>query len=93
MWVTESGTFAAVSVVRRFVEGLAFLGVGLLLGWFLVTVAPFGTGGPVIIATLLLAVGGRLMFDGTFAALGYGLTASTLVTVGFYVRDLADVGS
>ena len=93
MSAIESGTFAAMSVVRRILEGLAFLGVGLLLGWFLVTVAPFGTGGPILIGTLLLAIGGGLMFDGTFAALGCGITVSTLVTVGFYVRDLAEIGS
>jgi hypothetical protein len=80
-----------VTYLRRFTEGLAFLLAGLLVGWLAVTLAP-EPAGPMIAGTVAMALGGRMMFDGTFNWLGLGLMASSLATLAFYIRDFADVG-
>jgi hypothetical protein len=78
-------------MMRRLGEGMALLFAGLFVGWFAVSVAP-GTAGPMIAGAVVLALGGRFMFDGTFNWLGFGLVISAAVTLGIYVRDFADVG-
>ena len=87
-----SGTFGRVTWVRWSLENLALFAAGLLLGWIGVSIAP-GWGGPVIAATILLALAGRLVFDGTFMWLGLGVAVTTVATVGFHLRDLVEVGS
>jgi len=47
----------------------------------------------VIAATILLALAGRLAFDGTFLWLGLGIAITTVATVGVYLRDLVEVGA
>lgn len=90
--VRASGTFGRVTFLRWSAENLALFGVGLLVGWIGVSIAP-GWGGPVIAATILLALAGRLVFDGTFMWLGLGVAITTVATVGFYLRDLVQVGN
>lgn len=80
-----------VSPLRVVLEATGLFVAGLLAGWVVVSLAP-GWGGPVIAATLMLALAGRLIFDGTFTALGLGMTITTVLTVGFHIRDLVQVG-
>ena len=77
---------------RYALENVALFGSGLLGGWVGVSIAP-GWGGPVIAATILLALAGRLAFDGTFLWLGLGIAITTVATVGVYLRDLVEVGA
>jgi hypothetical protein len=79
-----------VSWPRVIAENVGLLAVGLLAGWALVSLAP-GWGGPVIAGTVLLALGGRLVFDGTFLWLGLGLIVTTVATVGVHLADLVTV--
>ena len=66
-------------------ENLLLLAMGFALGWYLVTTLPrYVTVAScpnwltaVALATVLLAVGGRLVFDGTLQALGIGLMLSS----------------
>ena len=83
---------AEESTLRIVSEATGLFCVGMLVGWLVVANAP-GWGGPVIAATIMLALAGRLIFDGTFLSLGLGMTITTVVTVGFYLRDLVDIGT
>jgi hypothetical protein len=66
-------------------ENLLLLAIGFSLGWYLVaslpgqiTVASCPRWLPAAaLATVLLALGGRFVFDGTFQALGIGLMLSS----------------
>tara|TARA_B100001250_G_scaffold206867_1_gene177568 strand:- start:2126 stop:2389 length:264 start_codon:yes stop_codon:yes gene_type:complete len=67
-------------------ENLLLLALGFIAGWFIVAivsprlvVASFPTWlVSSAIATALLALGGRLVFDGTMQAFGIGLMASSV---------------
>ena len=66
-------------------ENLLLLAIGFALGWYLVTALPrqITVGSfpnwlvAVALATMLLAIGGRFVFDGTFQGLGIGLMLSS----------------
>ena len=68
-------------------ENLLLLAMGFALGWYLVaslpgqiTVASCPPWLPAVaLATVLVALGGRFVFDGTFQALGIGLMLSSSV--------------
>jgi hypothetical protein len=81
-----------VTWVRYSAENVGLFAAGLLIGWLAVALAP-GWGGPVIVATIVLAFAGRLVFDGTFMWLGLGMAVTTVATVGVHLRDLAQVGT
>ncbi len=76
-----------VEWLRYSLENMVLLGCGLIVGWVGVAWAPRWWG-PVVAATVLLALAGRFLFDGTFQWLGLGMAITTLATVGLYVRDL-----
>ena len=68
------------------VENVVLLLCGLVAGWVAVTYLP----GPVlgvIATTVVLAVGGRLLFNGTFWTAGIGLVIAGVAGAGFYVAD------
>ncbi|MDG2261063.1 MAG: hypothetical protein P8N50_01875 [Actinomycetota bacterium] len=75
----------------RLVETLILLIVGLGLGYLAVWVPP-GLLWPVLIGTLALTVGGKLMFEGLFSALGVGLVISATVSLGYFTMFYFGVG-
>ena len=69
------------------VENAVLLLVGLVAGWIAVTYVP-GSVLPVIAVTVVLAAGGRLLFNGTLWTAGIGLVAAGIAGAGFYVADM-----
>ena len=68
------------------VENVVLLLCGLVAGWIAVTYLP----GPVlgvIAITVVLAVGGRMLFNGTFWTAGIGLVIAGVAGAGFYIAD------
>ena len=75
----------------RLVESLVLLIVGLGLGYLAVW-APPGLLWPVLIGTLALTVGGKLMFEGMFSALGVGLVLASTISLGYFTMFYFGVG-
>jgi uncharacterized membrane protein YhdT len=77
-------------------ENLLLLAIGFVAGWFVVatlpqqiTIASFPTWLiATAIATALLALGGRFVFDGTFQAFGIGLIASSSLAAFIVIYDV-----
>jgi uncharacterized membrane protein YhdT len=77
-------------------ENLLLLALGFVAGWFVVTVFPqqvtvasFPTWLlSAAVATALLALGGRLVFDGTFQAFGIGLMISSLLAAALLIFEV-----
>ena len=74
---------AVVQLVEDVVLGLC----GLVAGWIVVSNMP-GTVLPVIAATVAMAIGGRMLFDGTIWTTGAGLVIAGAVGVGLYTADV-----
>ena len=74
----------------RLVEDVVLGLCGLVAGWIVVSYVP-GRVLPAIAATVVLAVGGRMLFNGTIWTAGIGLVVAGTVGAGVYVADL--VGS
>lgn len=72
--------------VLLLVENIVLLLCGLVLGWIAVTFLP-GSVLPVIAATVVLAAGGRLLFNGTFWTAGIGFLVAGIAGAGFYIAD------
>jgi len=68
------------------VENIVLLLCGLALGWIAVTFLP-GSVLPVIAVTVVLAAGGRLLFNGTFWTAGIGFLVAGIAGAGFYIAD------
>lgn len=72
--------------VLLLVENIVLLLCGLVLGWIAVTFLP-GSVLPVIAVTVVLAAGGRLLFNGTFWTAGIGFLVAGIAGAGFYIAD------
>lgn len=72
--------------VLLLVENIVLLLCGLVLGWIAVTFLP-GSVLPVIAVTVVLAVGGRLLFNGTLWTAGIGFLVAGIAGAGFYIAD------
>lgn len=68
------------------VENVVLLLCGLVAGWIAVTFLP-GSVLPPIAVTLVLAAGGRLLFNGTFWTAGVGFVIAGIAGAGFYLAD------
>lgn len=68
------------------VENAVLLLCGLVAGWIAVTFLP-GSVLPPIAVTLVLAAGGRLLFNGTFWTAGVGFVIAGIAGAGFYIAD------
>jgi len=75
-----------VHQVLLLVENIVLLLCGLVLGWIAVTFLP-GSVLPVIAVTVVLAAGGRLLFNGTFWTAGIGFLVAGIAGAGFYIAD------
>jgi len=75
-----------VHQVLLLVENIVLLLCGLVLGWIAVTFLP-GSVLPVIAVTVVLAAGGRLLFNGTFWTAGIGFLIAGVAGAGFYIAD------
>lgn len=77
-------------------ENLLLLAMGFALGWYLVaslpgqiTIASCPRWLPAVaLATVLLALGGRFVFDGTFQALGIGLMLSSSAAATLLIHEV-----
>ena len=77
-------------------ENLLLLALGFVAGWLVVTVFPQQITVASLpswllssaVATALLALGGRLVFDGTFQAVGFGLMISSSTCAALVVYDV-----
>lgn len=72
--------------VLLLVENIVLLLCGLVLGWIAVTFLP-GSVLPVIAVTVVLAAGGRLLFNGTLWTAGIGFLVAGIAGAGFYIAD------
>lgn len=72
--------------VLLLVENIVLLLCGLVAGWIAVTFLP-GSVLPVIAITVVLAAGGRLLFNGTFWTAGVGFVIAGIAGAGFYLAD------
>ncbi|MDE0320692.1 MAG: hypothetical protein OXI97_12525 [Acidimicrobiaceae bacterium] len=72
--------------VLLLVENVVLLLCGLVAGWVAVTYLP-GSVLPVIAVTVILAAGGRLLFNGTFWTAGVGFVIAGIAGAGFYIAD------
>lgn len=72
--------------VLLLVENIVLLLCGLVLGWIAVTFLP-GSVLPAIAVTVVLAAGGRLLFNGTFWTAGIGFVVAGVAGAGFYITD------
>jgi len=68
------------------VENVVLLLCGLVAGWIAVAYLP-GSVLPVIAIAVVLAAGGRMLFNGTFWTAGIGLVIAGIVGAGFYIAD------
>lgn len=86
-------TVNAVRAVVRLVEdAVLFLG-GLVTGWVAVDYMP-GEVLPLVAVTVVLAAGGRLLFNGTVWTAGIGLVVAGLAGAGLLAASLfSSVGS
>ncbi len=77
-------------------ENLLLLAIGFVIGWFMVATLPqqvtIGSFPAWLIAiaaaTVLLALGGRSVFDGTFQTFGIGLIASSSLAAFIVIYDV-----
>ena len=77
-------------------ENLLLLALGFVAGWLVVTVFPQQITVASLpswllssaVATALLALGGRLVFDGTFQACGIGLMISSSSSAGLLIYEV-----
>ena len=69
------------------VENAVLLLCGLVAGWIAVTYLP-GSVLPMLAVTVVLAVGGRLLFNGTFWTAGIGFVVAGIAGAGLYVADM-----
>ncbi len=77
-------------------ENLLLLAIGFVIGWFVVTTVPQQvTIGSfpnwllsTAVATALVALGGRFVFDGTFQAFGAGLVASSSLSAFLLIYEV-----
>ena len=77
-------------------ENLLLLAIGFALGWYVVTALPRQISVAsfpnwlvaAALATILVAAGGRLIFDGTFQGLGIGLVLSSLGAATLLIYDV-----
>ena len=77
-------------------ENLLLLAIGFVIGWFMVSTLPqqvtIGSFPAWLIATaaatVLLALGGRSVFDGTFQAFGIGLMTSSSLAAFIVIYDV-----
>ena len=82
-----------MSTALRLVEDIVLFLCGLVAGWIAVTYAPATTLSAVA-ATVVLAAGGRLLFDGTLWSAGAGLTVAGIAAGGLLAINLfSSVGS
>lgn len=72
--------------VLRLVENVVLLLCGLVAGWIAVTYLP-GSVLPVVAVTVVLAAGGRLLFNGTLWTAGIGLVVAGVAGAGLYLAD------
>ncbi len=72
--------------VLLLVENAVLLLCGLVAGWIAVTFLP-GSVLPVIAVTVVIAAGGRLLFNGTFWTAGIGFLVAGIAGAGFYIAD------
>ena len=72
--------------VLRLIENVVLALCGLVAGWIAVTFLPGWLLPPIAIA-VVLAVGGRFLFNGTFWTAGLGLVAAGIAGAGFYIAD------
>jgi len=75
----------------RLVENLILLIIGLGVGYLAVW-GPPGLLWPVLVGTLSLTLGGKLMFEGMFSALGLGLAVASTVSLGYFTMFYFGVG-
>jgi hypothetical protein len=75
-----------VRQVVLLVENAVLLLCGLVVGWIAVTFLP-GSVLPAVAATVVLAAGGRLLFNGTFWTAGIGLVIAGIAGAGIYIAD------
>lgn len=75
----------------RLAENLVLLIAGLGLGYLAVW-GPPGLLWPVLVGTLALTLGGKLMFEGLFSALGVGLVIASTVSLGYFTMFYFGVG-
>ena len=68
------------------VENVVLLLCGLVAGWIAVTYL-LGPVLGVIAITVVLAVGGRMLFNGTFWTAGIGLVIAGVAGAGLYIAD------
>ena len=75
----------------RVAENLILLIAGLALGYVAVWAMP-GRLWPVLVGTLGMTAGGKLMFEGVFTAFGVGLIIATTVSLGYFAAFSLGVG-
>lgn len=73
--------------VLLLVENVVLLLCGLVAGWTAVTFLP-GSVLPVVAVTVVLAAGGRLLFNGTFWTAGIGLVVAGIAGGGLYTAGV-----
>lgn len=73
--------------VVRLVENVVLGLCGLVAGWIVVSYVP-GNVLRVIAVTVVLAVGGRLVFNGTIWTAGIGLVIAGIAGSGLYVSEV-----
>ncbi|WP_419920451.1 hypothetical protein [Candidatus Poriferisodalis sp.] len=77
----------------RLVEDVVLFLCGLVAGWIAVTYMPSTTLSAIAV-TVVLAAGGRLIFDGTLWSVGAGLTVAGIAAGGLLAINLfSSVGS
>ncbi|WP_420624242.1 hypothetical protein [Candidatus Poriferisodalis sp.] len=72
--------------VLRLVEDTVLFLCGLVAGWIAVTYVPGAVLGAVAV-TVVLAAGGRLLFNGTVWSAGAGLVIAGIAGAGLYVSE------
>ena len=82
-----------VRTALRLVEDVVLFLCGLVAGWIAVTYMPSTTLSAIAV-TVVLAAGGRLIFDGTLWSVGAGLTVAAVAAGGLLAVNLfSSVGS
>ncbi|HCB34297.1 MAG TPA: hypothetical protein DEP66_03330 [Acidimicrobiaceae bacterium] len=81
-----------MTALLRLTVSLGFASFGALVGGLAVLLAP-GWGWPFVAATVALALGGRLMFDGTYWALGAGMVVAALATVALHAVEVFSISA
>ena len=70
----------------RLIEDIVLFLCGLVAGWIATTYLPGAVLGAIAV-TVVLAVGGRLLFNGTVWSSGAGLVVAGIAGAGLYVSD------